>query len=112
VEKKPMGEAPKPSEYMRQLRPELYSDAASRTSHRLKPEILSHHLDTITERNQTHDFEIFCRKLCERTICPNLRPSSDGRSQSKPDHTSDQSALASSSQVPLPALTWQLLHLA
>ena len=50
---KPMGEGPKPSEYMRELRPKLSSDSASPTSHRLKPEILSHHLDTITERNQT-----------------------------------------------------------
>lgn len=85
--KKPMGEVPKPSEYMRQLRPELYSDSASRTSHRLKPEILSHHLDTLTERNQTHDFEIFCRKLCERTICPNLRPATgpEGGGDSKAD---------------------------
>ncbi|MDP2821645.1 MAG: hypothetical protein Q8O52_03045 [Sulfuritalea sp.] len=85
--KKPMGEGPKPSEYMRQLRPELYSDSTSRTSHRLKPEILSHHLDTITERNQTHDFEIFCRKLCERTICPNLRPATgpEGGGDSKAD---------------------------
>lgn len=85
--KKPMGEGPKPSEYMRQLRPELYSDSTSRTSHRLKPEILSHYLDTITERNQTHDFEIFCRKLCERTICPNLRPATgpEGGGDSKAD---------------------------
>jgi len=85
--KKPMGEGPKPSEYMRQLRPELYPDSASRTSYRLKPEILSHHLDTITERNQTHDFEIFCRKLCERTICPNLRPATgpEGGGDSKAD---------------------------
>lgn len=87
MEKKPIGEGPKPSDYMRQLRPELYSDSASRTSHRLKREILSHHLDTITERNQTHDFEIFCRKLCERTICPNLRPATgpEGGGDSKAD---------------------------
>jgi hypothetical protein len=72
---------------MRQLRPELYSDSAPRASHRLKAEILSHHLDTITERNQTHDFEIFCRKLCERTICPNLRPATgpEGGGDSKAD---------------------------
>ncbi len=84
---KPMGEGPKPSEFMRQLRPELFSDSASQTSHRLRPEILSHHLETITERNQTHDFEIFCRKLCERTICPNLRPATgpEGGGDSKAD---------------------------
>lgn len=87
IAKKQMGEELKPSDYMRQLRPEVYSDSASRTSHRLKPEILSHHLDTITERNQTHDFEIFCRKLCERTICPALRPATgpEGGGDSKAD---------------------------
>lgn len=87
MDKKPLGEGPKPSEYMRQLRPELYSDSVPKTEHRLKPEILSHHLETITERNQTHDFEIFCRKLCERTICPNLRPATgpEGGGDSKAD---------------------------
>ncbi|WP_199174315.1 hypothetical protein [Roseateles chitinivorans] len=85
--KKPLGDGPKPSEFMRALRPELYSDSVPKTEHRLKAEILSHHLDTITERNQTHDFEIFCRKLCERAICPNLRPATgpEGGGDSKAD---------------------------
>lgn len=85
--KNPLREGPRPSEHMRQLRPELYSDSVPKNEHRLKPEILSHHLDTITERNQTHDFEIFCRKLCERTICPNLRPATgpEGGGDSKAD---------------------------
>ncbi|WP_148266118.1 hypothetical protein [Pseudovibrio sp. FO-BEG1] len=30
-------------------------------------------METLTERNQHKDFEIFCRHLCERVICPNLR---------------------------------------
>ena len=72
---------------MRQIRPELYSDSTPRIKHQLKAEVLSHHLDTITERNQTHDFELFCRKLCERTICPNLRPATgpEGGGDSKAD---------------------------
>lgn len=76
-----------PSQFMRQIRPELYSDSTSLVKHHLKSEVLSHHLDTITERNQTHDFELFCRKLCERTICPNLRPSTgpEGGGDSKAD---------------------------
>jgi hypothetical protein len=76
-----------PSQFMRQLRPELYSDSASRDMHQLKAEVLSHHLDTITERNETHDFELFCRKLCERAICPNLRPATgpEGGGDSKAD---------------------------
>ena len=76
-----------PSQFMRQIRPELYSDSTSRVKHQLKAEVLSHYLDTITERNQTHDFELFCRKLCERTICPNLRPATgpEGGGDSKAD---------------------------
>ena len=76
-----------PSQFMRQIRPELYSDSTSRVKHQLKAEVLSHHLDTITDRNQTHDFELFCRKLCERTICPNLRPATgpEGGGDSKAD---------------------------
>lgn len=76
-----------PSEFMRQLRPGLYSDSTTRDRHQLKAEILSYHLDTITERNETHDFELFCRKLCERTICPNLRPATgpEGGGDSKAD---------------------------
>lgn len=76
-----------PSAFMRQLRPELYSDSTARDQHQLRSEILSYHLDTITERNETHDFELFCRKLCERTICPNLRPATgpEGGGDSKAD---------------------------
>ncbi|WP_186511163.1 tetratricopeptide repeat protein [Caenimonas sedimenti] len=78
---------PTPSQFMRKLRPELYSDTAKRTVHQLNAETLSHHLETITERNQTHEFEIFCRKLCERTICPNLKPATgpEGGGDSKAD---------------------------
>jgi hypothetical protein len=76
-----------PSQFMRQIRPELYSDSTARTSHQLNAEVLSHHLDTLTDRNQTHEFELFCRKLCERTICPNLRPATgpEGGGDSKAD---------------------------
>ena len=76
-----------PSEFMRKLRPGLYSDSTVRDQHLLKAEILSYHLDTITERNETHDFELFCRKLCERAICPNLRPATgpEGGGDSKAD---------------------------
>jgi hypothetical protein len=76
-----------PSAFMRQLRPEIYSDTTERSSYLLDQAIFEHHLDTITSRNQTHEFEIFCRKLCERAICPNLRPQTgpDGGGDSKAD---------------------------
>lgn len=87
MQKAPAGEVVSPSQFMRQLRPELYSDSTVRTRHKLKAEVLSHHLDTLTERNETHGFELFCRKLCERTISPNLRPATgpEGGGDSKAD---------------------------
>jgi hypothetical protein len=76
-----------PSEFMRRLRPEYYSDTSDHTTYLLDATTLEYCLDTITARNQTHDFEIFCRKLCERTICPNLKPATgpEGGGDSKAD---------------------------
>lgn len=65
---------PKPSEFMRARRPHLYSDSESTEAYRLSESELSHHLDSLAERNQHKDFENFARKICELEICPNLRP--------------------------------------
>lgn len=59
---------------MRNLRPELYSDSEDRSAYVLERPQLEYQLETITSRNQTQDFELFCRRLCEKVICPNLRP--------------------------------------
>lgn len=59
---------------MRAKRPYLYSDSTNTDAYRLSRSELSHHLDTLTDRNQHKDFENFARRLCEREICPNLRP--------------------------------------
>ncbi|MDE0152731.1 MAG: tetratricopeptide repeat protein [Gammaproteobacteria bacterium] len=79
-----------PSKLMRQLRPECYSDTRDHVSYPLSASTLEYCLETITSHNQTYDFETFCRKLCERTICPNLRPQtgSDGGGDSKADSES------------------------
>ena len=76
-----------PSEFMRKLHPEYYSDSSGRTAYELERETFENHLESITSRNETHDFEIFCRKLCERVICPNLRPATgpEGGGDSKAD---------------------------
>lgn len=76
-----------PSEFMRGLRPELYSDSAERSRYELDRPTLEYHLETLTARNQTQAFEIFCKKLCERTVCPNLRPATgpEGGGDSKAD---------------------------
>jgi len=76
-----------PSQFMRELRPEYYSDTEDQVAYVLEATTLEYYLESITQRNQTHDFEIFCRKLCERTICPNLRPQTgpEGGGDSKAD---------------------------
>lgn len=76
-----------PSEYMRALRPELYSDTEDRVTFTIDRPTFEYHLESLTARNETHDFEIFCRKLCERAICPHLRPNTgpDGGGDGKTD---------------------------
>lgn len=76
-----------PSQFMRELRPEYYSDTKDHIAYLLETPTLEYQLESITQRNQTHDFEIFCRKLCERVICPNLRPQTgpEGGGDSKAD---------------------------
>lgn len=76
-----------PSQFMRGLRPEYYSDTEDQAAYLLDAPTLEYHLESITSRNETHDFEVFCRKLCERTICPNLRSHTgpDGGGDSKAD---------------------------
>ncbi len=76
-----------PSRFMRELRPEYYSDTKDQVAYLLDAPILEYHLESITSRNETHGFEVFCRKLCERTICPNLRPQTgpEGGGDSKAD---------------------------
>lgn len=69
-----MTDFPPPSEIMRQNRPYLFSDSLIEGAYVLARSELSHHLDSLTQRNQHQDFETFARKLCEREICPNLRP--------------------------------------
>ena len=76
-----------PSEFMRKLHPEYYSDSSGRTLCELDRATFEYQLESVTKRNETHDFEIFCRKLCERVICPNLRPATgpEGGGDSKAD---------------------------
>ena len=68
-----MKKFPKPSEFMRKRRPYLYSDSSKVGAYTLSRSEFSHFLDTLTDRNQHKDFETFCRHLCERILCPNLR---------------------------------------
>ncbi|MXY94677.1 MAG: hypothetical protein F4Y42_14645 [Caldilineaceae bacterium SB0664_bin_27] len=63
-----------PSEWMRNRRPNLFSDSSYREFPQVSKEHFEYHLETLTSRKQEFQFEHFCRKLAEREICPNLRP--------------------------------------
>jgi hypothetical protein len=71
---KPNSEGFRPSDFMRARRPSLFSDSRVSTISTLSASVLEYHLSTLTSRNQERDFEHFCRRLAEKTLCPNLVP--------------------------------------
>lgn len=64
----------KPSRYMRARRPYLFSDSVTTTERTVTREVLSHHLETLTNQKDETKFEDFAQGLAERFISPNLRP--------------------------------------
>ncbi|KPN10853.1 hypothetical protein AN652_09085, partial [Xanthomonas arboricola pv. pruni] len=65
---------PKPQDYLRARRPEQFSDSLKLHESTIDRSMLEYHFDTLNNRSQELEFEIFVRKLCEREICPNLVP--------------------------------------
>ena len=63
-----------PKEFLKNRRPEHFSDSVGRDAPVLDRSQLEYHLSTITSRNEETRFEIFVRRLLERTVCPNLLP--------------------------------------
>lgn len=65
---------PSPAEFMRMRRPEQFSDSTERALYSLSREVLEQRLNTLTARNDMQAFERFARALCERFVCPFLKP--------------------------------------
>ena len=63
-----------PSAYYRKRRPNLFSDSQKTTEVVLTREVLSHHLETLTNQKAETVFENFAVQLAEKFIAPNLRP--------------------------------------
>lgn len=63
-----------PKEFMKNRRPNRFSDSVIVKSAALNRSMLDQHLETLTTRNQESEFAEFVRKLCELEIMPNLRP--------------------------------------
>jgi tetratricopeptide (TPR) repeat protein len=62
----------KPSDFMRARRPEQFSDSKEISTTFAPKEQFDYFLETITQRSQEKDFEVFCRSLAQKEICPNL----------------------------------------
>ncbi|MDB6063553.1 MAG: hypothetical protein JWM78_3656 [Verrucomicrobiaceae bacterium] len=63
-----------PSRYMRERHPDLFSDSASEVNYLVEREVLSYHLETLTNQKDETAFENFAQRLCEKFIAPNIRP--------------------------------------
>jgi hypothetical protein len=62
----------KPQDFLRARRPEQFSDSLKLQESTIDRSMLEYHFETLNNRSQELEFEIFVRKLCEREICPNL----------------------------------------
>lgn len=65
---------PLPSEFMRQRRPDEFPETLGPAPPALGKDFIDHVLATLTAHKRESDFENFCLGLCQREICPNLRP--------------------------------------
>ena len=63
-----------PSRYMRDRHPDLFSDSVSEVAYEVEREVLSYHLETLTNQKDEAVFENFAQRLCEKFIAPNIRP--------------------------------------
>lgn len=60
--------------FYQKLYPELFSDSRTIKKGALSEEMFQMYLENLTSQNKEKEFENFCRKLIEVTICPNLLP--------------------------------------
>jgi len=63
-----------PSQFMKNRRPEKFSDSKVDFQKELSRDRLEYHLETLTSRKQEYEFERFCTLLVEKELCPNLMP--------------------------------------
>ncbi len=61
-------------EFYRKIHPNLFSDSKIIKVGKFSKEFFSYFLDSLTSQSREKEFEDFCRKIIEVTICPNLLP--------------------------------------
>lgn len=60
--------------YYKKINPNLFSDSKVVKQGKLSKEFFSYYLESLTSQSKEKEFEDFCRKIVEVTICPNLLP--------------------------------------
>ncbi len=60
--------------FYKKIHPNLFSDSKVIKVGKLSKEFFSFFLESLTSQNKEKEFENFCRKIIEATICPNLLP--------------------------------------
>ncbi|WP_316740647.1 hypothetical protein [Pedobacter antarcticus] len=86
---------PSVSEFYRNLRPEYFSDSEQVKEFKLPYETLAFEIDRLTTNQKQDQFEVLCRRLCEKFIAPNLIPQvgptggGDGKTDSETYSVSD-----------------------
>lgn len=63
-----------PREFLRNRRPELFSDSIESEEPAIDRSQFEFYLNTLTSRKEELRFEHFCRRLAEKELCPNLLP--------------------------------------
>lgn len=63
-----------PREFLRNRRPELFSDSIESEEPVIDRSQFEFYLNTLTSRKEELRFEHFCRRLAEKELCPNLLP--------------------------------------
>jgi len=61
-----------PKAFLKDRRPERFSDSVRKEVGKLDRSVLEHQLSTLNKRNMELAFEDFAKQLCEKVICPNL----------------------------------------
>lgn len=64
----------KPYEFYKQMHPDQFSDSKIIRASKLDRTFFDYYLNTLTSRGEEKKFEVFCRRIAEKEICPNLLP--------------------------------------
>lgn len=69
-----MNESISPYDFLKLRRPEKFSDSIIISQAKLDKDFFDYYLDSLTSKSKEKSFELFCKRLAEFEICPNLLP--------------------------------------